>query len=264
MTKEHAWPQWLGQGEQVEPTQTTRTIGFGRSADDAMTEAPNRVVIKPGSVLTARIREVCADCNNGWMSRLEEEVRPLLQRLWQPSYPFGVTTFSAREAEIVATWAAKTAWVRERVTDPDSTPTAQMREELMVRQMPPDFTSVWIARHQGQSNFGVYAARIEVTHQDDHWTTSRRRHVLICTMTFRGLSVLVRTDDGWGVPPMRLPAQKWQVFWRAGDTVQWPPDSPASDGDVRAAAAHYAGWLRTPEIPVFNRDPNGWQEIRRN
>jgi hypothetical protein len=46
--------------------------------------------------------------------------------------------------------------------------------------------------------------------------------------------------------------------------VQWPPDSPASDGDVRAAAAHYAGWLRTPEIPVFNRDPNGWQEIRRN
>ena len=119
-----------------------------------MTEAPNRIVTTPGSVLTARIREVCADCNNGWMTRLEEDARPLLHRLWQPSYPFGVTTFTAPEVSTIATWAAKTAWVRERVCDPDSTPTAQMRRDLMVRQMPPEFTSVWIARHQGKSNFG--------------------------------------------------------------------------------------------------------------
>jgi hypothetical protein len=206
MTKEHAWPQWLGQGQQVEPTQTTREIGFGRSADNAMTEAPNRVVIKPGSVLKARVREVCAGCNNGWMSRLEEGVRPLLERLWQPSYPFGVTAFTPDEAAVIATWAAKTAWVRERVSDSESTPTPGMRAELMDRQMPPGFTSVWIARHQGQSKFGVYAARIEIYHQDDHWATARRRQVLICTMTFRGLSVLVRTDDGWVFPRWsRLP-----------------------------------------------------------
>jgi hypothetical protein len=37
MTKEHAWPQWLGKGAQVEPTQTTHSIGFGHTADDAMT-----------------------------------------------------------------------------------------------------------------------------------------------------------------------------------------------------------------------------------
>jgi hypothetical protein len=264
MTKEHAWPRWLGQRHQVEPTQTTREIGFGRSADDAMSEAPNRVVIKPGSVLTARIREVCAGCNNGWMSRLEEDVRPLLERLWQPSYPFGVTGFSPDEAAVIATWAAKTAWVRERVSDPDSTPTPGMRAELMARQMPPDYTSVWIARHQGQSNFGVYVARIEANHQDDHWAAARRRHVLLCTMTFRGLSVLVRTDDGWGVPPMTPPARKWQVFWPAGDTVQWPPSSPASDIDVLAAASDYAGWLRIPDVPKFRRHPDGWQEIRRN
>jgi hypothetical protein len=40
MTKENAWPQWLGEGAQVEPTQTTRIIGFGRTADDALTERP--------------------------------------------------------------------------------------------------------------------------------------------------------------------------------------------------------------------------------
>ena len=98
MTNEHAWPQWLGQGAQVEPTQTTRSIGFGRTAEDAMTEAPNQIVVKPGSVLTARIREVCADCNSGWMSRLEEDARPILQRLWEPSYPFARTTVSLDQA----------------------------------------------------------------------------------------------------------------------------------------------------------------------
>ncbi len=42
MTKEHAWPRWLGQGEQVEPTHTTRSIGFGRTADDAIAPARSR------------------------------------------------------------------------------------------------------------------------------------------------------------------------------------------------------------------------------
>ena len=83
-------------------------------------------------------------------------------------------------------------------------------------------------------------------------------------MTFRGLSILVRTDDGWGVPPMSLPAQQWQAFWPVGDPVQWPTISQASDADDRAAAAHYSGWLRMPDVPAFNRDPDGWQEIRRN
>lgn len=58
MTKEHAWPRWLGAGIEVELEQTTRTVGFARTAKDALTEAPNLIDTKPGSVLTTRIREV--------------------------------------------------------------------------------------------------------------------------------------------------------------------------------------------------------------
>lgn len=46
-----------------------------------MAEKPNYLVNKPGSVLTTRIREVCAACNNGWMSRLETDTRPILELL---------------------------------------------------------------------------------------------------------------------------------------------------------------------------------------
>lgn len=44
----------------------------------------------------------------------------------------------------------------------------------------------------------------------------------MCTMTFRGLSVLVRTDDDWGVPEMRPPSDRWRQFWPVDEMVQWP------------------------------------------
>lgn len=263
MSKEHAWPQWLGEGAEVEPTQTTRTIGYGRTAENELTEAPNIVVTKPGSVLTTRVREVCQRCNNGWMSRLEMSAQPVLERLWQPTFAFGQTTVTNDEASIVATWATKTAWIRERVSDALITATPSMRRHLMDHGLPPEFTRVWIARHKGRSNFGVYVGRIEASHQDDDWDTNRRRHILMCVMTFRGLSVLVRTDDGWGVPEMTLPQSQWRQFWPVAETIQWPPPAPVSDADTQEVAMRYP-WLRHPDVPIFNRDPYGLQEFIRN
>jgi hypothetical protein len=263
MSDEHAWPQWLGRGAEVKPTQTTRTIGYGRTGDDEMTEAPNLAVKKNGSVLKARVREVCRPCNNEWMSRLETSAQPLLERLWSPNYVFGRTTFSVDEAAVLATWATKTAWVRERVSDPAVTASAEMRRYLMDAQLPSEFTRVWIARHDGRTNFGVYVGRMEATHQDDSWNTDRRRRILMCTLTFRGLSVLVRTDDGWGVPEMRPPIDQWRQFWPIAETVQWPPQGAASDNDVQAIAMRY-DWLRHPDVPIFHRDPKGEQMLIRN
>lgn len=167
MSDEHAWPQWLGKGAQVEPTQTTRTIGYDRTGEYEMTETPTVVVKKKGSVLAARVREVCRSCNNGWMSRLEMSAQPLLEQLWAPSYLFGRTTITVDEAALLATWATKTAWIRERASDSVVTASAEMRRHLMDANMPAEFTRVWFARHEGRTNFGVYVGRMEVTHQDD-------------------------------------------------------------------------------------------------
>ena len=197
------------------------------------------------------------------MSKLETSARPLLERLWQPSHAFGRTAVSVDEASVLATWATKTAWIRERLSDPVVTPTPGLRRYLMDHQLPPQFTRVWIARHQGRSNFGVYVGQIETSHEDDSWDSERRRHVLVCAMTFRGLSVLVRTDDGWGVPEMTLRPRQWRQFWPVPETIQWPPPVPVSDGDVQIAAMQYS-WLRNPDVPTFNRDRDGIQEFTRN
>lgn len=263
ITKEHAWPKWLGADIHVFPTQSTQTTGFGRSAEDVIKEKPNLVVSKQGSVLTTRIREVCARCNSGWMSRLESDARPLLKRLWAPSYPFGRTSISHAGATTLAAWATKTAWVRERVDGPSRTTTPVMRRALMDSLRPPDLTTVWFARHKGQMNFGAYVAELEVTRAEDRWDTVDRRRVLICAMAFRGLAVTVRTDSGPGVSQMELPQRAWRRLWPTGSSVQWPPSLAVGDADVRASAAQFTGWLSLPDSR-FERDPGGWRVQRRN
>lgn len=152
-TKEHVWPRWLNDGVEVTPTRSSRTLGFGRTAHDAFIEFPTVNAIKLGSVFTAKVREVCRTCNNEWMSHLETTARPLLKRLWTPSYALGWTALSPHEATVVATWVTKTAWMHERASEPNPTPTPEMRAYLKEHQMPPPFTSVWVGRYVGQMNF---------------------------------------------------------------------------------------------------------------
>lgn len=179
MSDEHAWPRWLGRDAEAEPVQIVRTIGYRRTASDAMTESPNTIVEKKGSVLTARIRDVRRSCNNGWMSRIETSVAPSMKLLWSHSDRQEATSLDLAKAATVATWAVKTAWVHERSSTQRTTPTSKMRRYLMDHQLPPEFTGVWVARHVGRADFAVYVGQIDVTHQDDQWDAGRSRHVLV-------------------------------------------------------------------------------------
>ena len=58
-------------------------------------------------------KNVCKSCNNGWMSQLETDVTPLVQRLTAGE---DIRTFSKPEVETLARWAAKTAAALSHVT----------------------------------------------------------------------------------------------------------------------------------------------------
>lgn len=253
ITKEHVWPQWLNGGVEVEATRSLRTLGFERTAHDAFTELPTTTVTKQGSVFTSKVREVCRTCNNEWMSRLETAARPLLQRLWTPAYALGWTTVSPGDASIVAAWATKTAWMHERATDPDPTPTPEMRTHLKDTRLPPELTSVWAGRSVEQEDFFARFSRVTVHHRDAAWDSQERRHVVMCALAFRGLVLLVRTDDGPGVPKIQLPATHWRSLWPAAETVLWPPMQRIVDQELTQIVANLSSWLRLPDVPLFHR-----------
>ncbi len=263
LTKEHAWPQWMHAGTAVGAEQHSYAAGFQRSADDTMSELPNVAVHHKRSVLTTVVREFCTTCNSGWMSRLETRCKPLLKRLWAPSYPFGSTSFSGDEVGALASWAVKTAWVRERVADRSNVAGAGTRELFARSQTPPPNTWVWVSRYAGAHDFGALSARMTVSHQDQNWATGETRKVYLCALRFQGLAMVVRTDSGPGVPPFALPADAWRPLQADSGSVSWPPARAVGDYEVESIVMNAAGWLRLPQTTNFV--PSGdWEHVQHN
>jgi hypothetical protein len=103
LTKEHINPRWL--------------LGhLGLPTDDQMLQAvasseTNELVGRPRvhSSFNFVHGHVCADCNGGWMCRLEAAAKPILVPLIEGQKP--IASLSSDENRIVSKWAAKTAYL---------------------------------------------------------------------------------------------------------------------------------------------------------
>ena len=110
MSSEHVLPDWL------------RQI-FPRSPADLHTQGATKWVptnlgwLRPvtlrqkkhGHASTRRVRVVCAKCNSGWLSILEQRTKPLLERLIRGD----LVILGSRQKSLIATWTAKTAMTAE-------------------------------------------------------------------------------------------------------------------------------------------------------
>jgi len=264
MTKEHVWPQWLREhAGELEPVRFKHSAGFERSAADAFRETRTVTVQQPGSVLNLVARAVCARCNSGWMSQLEERVRPLLLAFIEAAYTGAPFVLAPDQAATVATWAVKTAWIRE-LTSPSPSATPQMRHALHQRLLPPEYSAVWAARYVGNLNFDILQTILGIARNDRPWNDGNTRHAQWTCLIFRGIALLVYTVDGWGVPPPQRDQAQWMPLWPSPTVVRFPPPSTIDDAGVRMAVARQTPWLRLPDVPRFERDADGPQVIRRN
>jgi hypothetical protein len=92
LSNEHAWPDWL--------QEELRTPGSIVSMRWGATAPFTRVDQKD---LKVKVKRVCAQCNNHWMSRLEEAKDVLL-----PVIRGQVKQIPEAQQQLVATWAVKT------------------------------------------------------------------------------------------------------------------------------------------------------------
>lgn len=112
-TKEHVWAQWLhdtpgadylrqgSHGERISPQQIVMQLGQdGRYGLVDSGSAPFAELLPNLTVA------VCSDCNNGWMSRLEQRAKRILR-------PFVfqdlLLTLESDELKTIATWATKSS-----------------------------------------------------------------------------------------------------------------------------------------------------------
>lgn len=108
-----------------------RLDGRWYDADEATAQPAKRVGI---------LLPVCASCNNGWMSRLEDAVRPTLSKLIFAD----PVTVTGRDLDVLAAWAFKTlvnAVFESHRRAADLVP-AELRDHLRDRGCPPPDVSL--------------------------------------------------------------------------------------------------------------------------
>jgi hypothetical protein len=134
LTREHLWSKQLseilpdiGPGEHI----------FGLTGDvDSW-----RVQHRPP--FSRAVKIVCADCNNGWMSRLEKKARPFLEPTIRGERR---VTMQPDDQQVIAMWIAKTAMTMQSshpTRYPDAIPRSHYTE-LFEERRPPLLSRIWI------------------------------------------------------------------------------------------------------------------------
>jgi hypothetical protein len=118
-SREHVLGQWMRRLEKNHPAeQRSYTTGFDFD-ETAMelVEARSEIVLRKAPLLTLKTREVCEDCNQGWMSDLEEAAKSTILQLVS-SAKTGIAIALGRDtARELARWAQKTALTYELTSD---------------------------------------------------------------------------------------------------------------------------------------------------
>jgi hypothetical protein len=117
---------------------------------------------KQGHSGTRKVRVVCKKCNGTWMSRLEEDVKLLLEDLITSN----LINLDKPEQKLFARWIAKTSITAEHIRRRGLRIPEEDRQWIMDQDSPPDLWSIWIAPYEGvrwsNLRIGQYTGTVEI------------------------------------------------------------------------------------------------------
>ena len=144
-SKEHIWSQWIHPllpAREGDARHSRVAIHFHPTEGESRRGPNNR----QGDVRTIRVRAVCAACNNGWMNRCEEAVRPFLT----PIICGEPVSLEADDLHRIAQWLAMKVMVAEHDTAQATlTPLAE-RVDLMDHGKLPTYYRFYVASNVGE------------------------------------------------------------------------------------------------------------------
>jgi len=226
MSREHLFARWLREAfpqlgnDQIQMTWRNAT--------------PAAVVSEHtwrGELLGNRVRRVCIECNNGWMSQLEERTRPILapMAMGQPS------EIATVDQIVLATWAVKTAIVSEWLGQETPIYTEADRHVVMNQDRPPAHCQVRLAAYEGT---GLPLAVYRMVYGLNRASLPVERYASLVTLIIGCAVLQVFADRGQleqalvkgpGGGPFHL-----NVFPPRLNTVSWPPSNTLDDQTLQA------------------------------
>lgn len=209
-SKEDTLPLWL-----------LEVVGNRQDMRKVISDLPIKIQ-KGSSVL--RIRTVCETCNNGWMSKLEQDTipifKPLLVNLSVP--------LSSEQQSLLASWVMKTGVVLDSIHRHNRFYQKDECENLRETRTIPTGTVIWIGRFFGN---GLHAGLSD-------FSLESPPHVKVgtgCVITFvlgrvvfQILSARARADHkeqqfNVGFRPGRWDELLTKIWPNTGSQITWPP-----------------------------------------
>jgi hypothetical protein len=139
MTEEHLWPEWMhAYLPQIPGTKTQA----GRSRM-RLGQLVTQQKLREGHVFTKRFRLVCRRCNTGWMSGIEDEVKPTLTPMLQGQ---GITLLKNHRIRL-AHWIALKVMVMESIDLSDCVITEFEREDYRATGTMPRLMRIFVGTH---------------------------------------------------------------------------------------------------------------------
>lgn len=226
MTREHVWPDWL-----------SRT-GFPNEPTVIESGPLNRLSSEFGPMrpLSTTVKAVCDKCNNGWMSRLEQTVRPVLT----PIISGQSTVIEAPVLPTLSLWAFKTALIAMLLSKGDHdlppVPPSDYVDIYNSRELfqPHGPVLVWIGRY-GTQEPGLSAQVTPVVFERNGQSLSSRPQayvfsVLVGEVFVEGIRFTDRNSETSLLHP-----PGFVRLWPEGDSFSWPLESSLNHADWRLA-----------------------------
>jgi hypothetical protein len=146
VTREHLWPDWLRREAQLRDAFEFR---IQQDADGVET----RDITFTTPPFTQVVRAVCARCNGGWMSEIEENAKPILQDL---IYANG-RTLDRDDQRKLASWAFLKACIFDELHPTERAVPTVHRQRLYTYKRPPATgAAIWLGTYDA-TEVGHYA-----------------------------------------------------------------------------------------------------------
>jgi hypothetical protein len=237
VTKEHIWSDWLGEliPRRESHDQGTAAFDFDRRTKEFRLQQPMSFEKKRGCLSQRKVRKVCLNCNNGWMSRAVDTAKPVVEKLTR-----GIRcTCSMYDFANLIPWLAITTITQEFISTPDAIYIPiKDRKTVMDTKFPPLDWTIWIGYYGGQAwnvmGHTHYTAKLK----DHEWAKVTDCYIQMGTFSVRNLFVHAVTATLPGVVAeyrQFVRDANWNLF------QIWPPKSgrmswprfPILDGELK-------------------------------
>lgn len=141
LSKEHLWPEWIrGRLLAKHDEKYLNEIYSGEAKQEMSLKLSKE---QNGSLASLKFRVVCESCNNGWMSQIEENVKPFFSRALSSS----IQNVDESMQASIANWIAMKIMVAEQSDGKTMVTPPEDIKEFYLTKFVPSYYRIYIGKH---------------------------------------------------------------------------------------------------------------------